>query len=399
MAVDRRAASLTGMPEGPTVALMLMRVLHRAKRRIIERAMALGWRIVDLEFYDGKLPPGLVPDGALVERLWDEPLVRQLRELGCPTVRCASFPNPHDHEFPAVAGDLPTAGRLAAEHFAERGFRHVGSVGYEPLSNFEPLYEAFRSRAEELGAECHLLGFKPFGDAGQGFTAREKHQARDRELTTWLKAAPKPIGMLGFSDGMAARICVRSLDAGLQVPGEVAVIGCGNAVTTCECTPVPLSAIEHGGEEEGERAVQLLQDLMAGKPPPSELVLVPPREVTVRASTDVLATVDPVVARAVRFMWDHLAENLSVDDVADAVSVNRRALERLFRRELDRGVNAELRRRRLEVCCALLRTTELSVSDLAPRIGFRSKHHLHTSFRAAFGCTPLQFRQRRGETA
>ena len=124
----------------------------------------------------------------------------------------------------------------------------------------------------------------------------------------------------------------------------------------------------------------------------------PPREVTVRASTDVLATLEPVVARAVRFIWEHLAENLSVDDVADAVSVNRRALERLFRQELDCGVNAELRRRRLEVCCALLRTTDLSVSDLAPKIGFRSKHHLHTSFRAAFGCTPLQFRQRAGET-
>ncbi|MBT7066114.1 MAG: substrate-binding domain-containing protein, partial [Verrucomicrobia bacterium] len=343
--------------------------------------------------YDDKLPAGLSPDGALVDCLWNQPLMRQLRRRGCPAVRCGMYPNPHDNVFPAVVTDLQAVGRLASEHFAERNFRHVGFVGGQaPLSHFKPLYDAFRARAGELGAECRLLAFERFTGEDAALTADEKKRIQQRELTDWLKQVPKPIGLLAFSDGMAARICVRSLEAGFAVPREVAVLACGNDPMTCECAPVPLSGIDFGGEEEGERAVQLLQDLMAGKPPPTATVLVAPREASVRESTDVLATSDPVVARALRFMWDHLEQNLSVDDIAEHTGVTRRRLERAFRAQLDCGVNAELRRRRLDEFCHLLCTTKHSVADLAPRVGFHSGEYLHACFRQAYGKTPRQWR-------
>ncbi|MBT3296050.1 MAG: hypothetical protein HN919_05185 [Verrucomicrobia bacterium] len=58
--------------------------------------------------------------------------------------------------------------------------------------------------------------------------------------------------------------------------------------------------------------------------------MIPPRGVVARRSTDVLAVADPAVARAMRFMWDHLDQNLSVEDVAMQASVSRRKLERIF---------------------------------------------------------------------
>ncbi len=52
-----------------TVALLLENTHARAQRRIVERAVALGWRIVDLRFYGRDFPADLSPDGALIERI------------------------------------------------------------------------------------------------------------------------------------------------------------------------------------------------------------------------------------------------------------------------------------------------------------------------------------------
>ena len=43
---------------------MLEHTHDRAKRRIIRLAIELDWRLVDLVYYDRKLPPGLSPDGS-----------------------------------------------------------------------------------------------------------------------------------------------------------------------------------------------------------------------------------------------------------------------------------------------------------------------------------------------
>ena len=106
-----------------------------------------------------------------------------------------------------------------------------------------------------------------------------------------------------------------------------------------------------------------------------------------------LAVADPAVAHALRFMWDRLEQDLSVNDVADEVGVNRQKLERAFRAHLHRGVNAELRRKRLEEFSRLLLATDRPIADLAPLTGFRTMAHLHKTFRQVHGMSPRQFRR------
>jgi len=98
------------------------------------------------------------------------------------------------------------------------------------------------------------------------------------------------------------------------------------------------------------------------------------------------------VARAIRFIWDRLDQEVSVDDVAEAMRLPRYKLERLFREHYDRGVHAELRRVRLERFAELLRTTDLPVRELAPRVGFKSPKFLHDSFCKQYGTTPRRYR-------
>jgi len=360
-----------------------------AGHAIAEQAREFGWDLLDLRFTRGSLPEDRMPSGALIEWLPTDPLARDLRKMGCPSVRLGKLPHPNDDLLPAVIPDGVATGRFAAEHFAERRFKNVAYVGRKPWSLSRTMYEAFRDRAAELGGTCHLLRI-----GNETVTGRQKYEARALEVGQWLKGLPKPVGLLAFSDSQAATLCTMCRRSGLTVPEDVAVLGLGNDLLDCEMSPVALSSIDVARDEWGRQGARLLQGLMNGKPAPERPVMIRPNGVISRRSTDVLAVADPAVGKAMRFMWDHLEQNLSVDDVASEIGMPRRQLERAFRKHLKRGINAELRRKRLEYCCELLRSTTISITDIAPMVGFRSGDYLHASFRQAFGMTPRQYRLR-----
>jgi LacI family transcriptional regulator len=377
----------------PLVVLSIQpdrRLGEAAGHAIAEQAREFGWDLLDLRFTHGSLPEDRPLSGALIDSLPTDPLAKRLRKMGCPAVRLGRLPHPKDDLLPAVLPDTLAIGRLAADHFAERQFRHMAYIGRTIWSMSQSMYEAFRDRAEELGSTCHLLRL----ESGPKERGAARYDRRAREVGEWLRTRPKPLGLLSFSDSEAASICTMCRRAGLSVPEDVAVLGLGNALLDCEMAPVELSSIDPARDEWGKQAAQLLQSLMQGTPAPPAPILIPPHGVVARLSTDVLAVADPAVARAMRFMWDHLDLNLSVDDVAADGGVPRRHLERAFRTHLGRGINAELSRKRLERCRELLTRSDLPVCDIATAIGFRSQSYLHATFRRAYGMTPREFRLR-----
>lgn len=388
MARARVQSKKTG-DEQPVVLVSFVNERANLKKDCVSLIREHGWRPLDLSLYMGGMPEHSL-QWALVDTAPDHPSVNDLRRMGCQVVRLGRDEHPLDKEVPALLPDKRAAGRLAAEHFAERNFKHVGFVGYAPMTDWRVMYEAFRERALELGAESHLLEFLPFNEENRHPRVANEKARRD-EFAEWIGVASKPMGIFTFGPNLAGRLIVAALHVGLSVPADVAILAYGNKVADCMSAPVPLSAID-SDQGQAQVAVSILADLISGKSAPSGAVFLQPKGVVVRESTDVLASADPIVAQAVRYMWDHLAETLSVDDIAEAVGNPRRKLERAFRREIGHGINAELRRRRLESCCELLRTTELSITEISPMIGFPNKDYLHAIFRKTYGVTPRKWR-------
>jgi len=365
----------------------------RLMAAIISQARAHDWDLLDLELTAGAILQHFPPSGALVTRLPDEPLVKRIRRMGIPIVRMGYMPHPEDRDCPPVLRDLVMAGALATDHFAERGFKHLAYVGSNPWSMLKPLYDGFVERATVLGLPepvLFQLESRETADSPQAKAAKFKR--RMQRFDQWLVGLPKPVGIFTYGDSRAASLCVMCHEAGINVPDEVALLGYGNLERVCEVSPVSLSSVDKAQEDMGCQAALLLHELMQGAPPPEAPLLVPPRGIVTRRSTEVLAVANPVVARAMRFIWDHFEQDVSVDAVAAEVGMSRRSLERAFQQALGRSINAELRRKRLEVCCKLLKTTDLPIIDLAPRTGFRSADFLHVSFRKTFGMTPLKWR-------
>jgi len=394
----RRDVTSDRVPPAPPLVLLATQtpedLTDRSYDVLVEQAQEHGWRLLDIGLTGESLAGEPTPAGALVTRLPDAPLVVRLRTMGCPVVRFGRREHPEDASVPVVLPDLTCAGRMAAEHFAERGYRDVALFGHASMEVVPLIEQGMRERAEALGCTYSRFLLDSMPDAPPAdHESVPRHEQRKVELAAWLNTMPRPLGLLACTDFLAGMISVICRQSALSVPEDAAVLSLGNSRRVCELASVPISAVDIGPTSQLRVAATLLAKLMAGEPIPPRTLVAPTRLIT-RRSTDILAVDHPLVARAVRFVWDHLHRDISVDDVAAGVGAPRHKLERLFRKHFARGIHAELRRVRLERFAELLRTTDRPLRELAPLVGFNSPKFLHDSFRKEYGTTPMRYRRR-----
>jgi AraC-like DNA-binding protein len=99
------------------------------------------------------------------------------------------------------------------------------------------------------------------------------------------------------------------------------------------------------------------------------------------------------IRRAVAYIEEHLAQPLSLRDVARHLDMNPDYLGRLFARSLGKSVGAYLVHRRLAIARHLLATTPLSVKQVALRVGIVDPLYFSRLFRRATGMTPTAYQQ------
>jgi LacI family transcriptional regulator len=119
---------------------------------------------------------------------------------------------------------------------------------------------------------------------------------------------------------------------------------------------------------------------------------VPPAGIVARASTDLFAVESPILRKALIWIRDHLGTSFGVSQLADALAVPRRTLDRLFATELSTTVGRETLRQRLVQARVMLQAQALSISEIASQTGFSSPAHLSHAFKTAFGLSPREYR-------
>ena len=102
---------------------------------------------------------------------------------------------------------------------------------------------------------------------------------------------------------------------------------------------------------------------------------------------------DPLISRALLFIWNHSHHPITVPQIAEAVSVHVRTLERRFANCGYRTVQQAILDCRLRRACELLRTTNMSVKEIAYTVGFSQPKRLNESFQRRFHTTPLAYRR------
>ena len=145
----------------------------------------------------------------------------------------------------------------------------------------------------------------------------------EERIAAWVRSLEKPAGVFCATDRYALRLLNVCRVLNVAVPEEVAVLGIDNDPVICGLSFPPLSSIEQNPRRIGYEAADLLTHKMAGDRSTQKMIVVPPSHVVVRQSTGGLAIDDSDVAQAVRFIREHACRRITVDQVAQAVSLSR----------------------------------------------------------------------------
>lgn len=90
----------------------------------------------------------------------------------------------------------------------------------------------------------------------------------------------------------------------------------------------------------------------------------------------------------------NLGDDLSLEKLADVVCMSPRNLARVFKQEFGETIGKSIRQRRMDEACRLLEDTDLSIGQVAKRVGVGDESTLRRWFVAQFGISPKQYRVR-----
>lgn len=285
--------------------------------------------------------------------------------------------------FPSVVSDNAAIGRLGAEHLLVRNFRRLAFCGMANCAYATQRRNGFRALAADAGREVDEYWMNLGGDY-------------ETDLRAWLRSLPPRTGVMASNDVLAWHIVAGCAACGISVPWEIAVLGVDDDPMLCASAACPISSIVIEAERVGYEAAKLLDGLMRGTVSPADqgAILLPPRSVVLRQSSDVVASDDPLVVRAVRFIRERITRPVTVTEIADHLDLSPRALELKFRASIGSSPSAVIRQIRVEHVKKLMDHTETPLYQIAGENGFRDLACLIRMFRQVTGLHPQQYRDR-----
>lgn len=199
-----------------------------------------------------------------------------------------------DHPCHFVGIDDAAAGYLATSHLAEQSCIHIAHIRGPSVSTALGRLEGYERALRERGLQSnpdHVVAGRTTDDAAEisGYEAMRR----------LLRTTPRPDGVFCYNDPIALGAMKAILEDGLNVPRDIAVIGCGN-VTYSDLMRIPLSSVDQDSTALGENAATLALSLTAdhaqNQSPnsartPTKAILLPLRLV-VRDSTRRRAAID-----------------------------------------------------------------------------------------------------------
>ncbi len=360
----------------------------------------------------------LAPDGILAY-IADRWLLDAAERLRVPLVDTALG------ELPVgmtVSIDNDAVARLAAAHLAEAGLRHFGYCGVTSrtasgqrrvsfaaaLAALAPSNPPRRAAGTEPGpppapsaakwrVDLRVVRGGAAAAPGARLAAFSEPVAEGESglapMMRWLRGLPKPVGLLVFDDKLGERVLTACRWAHLAVPQQVAVLGIGDDDLMCEVSWPTLSSVRLPTARIGYEAARMLGAAMAGRSVRTPHLKIQPVGISARGSTDTIAVDDVLVQSAVQYIRTQAGGLIGSEQVAGALSVSRRTLDRRFEAALGRTVREELHRVRMQSARALLADRTHRIADVARACGYATPASFSRAFHRHSGRWPSDYRE------
>jgi AraC family transcriptional regulator len=106
----------------------------------------------------------------------------------------------------------------------------------------------------------------------------------------------------------------------------------------------------------------------------------------------------PDLCRKLRVSIDYIDRNLrnrlTLAELAAEVDLNPQYFARVFKKGVGQSPHQYILDKRVERAKALLKTTELSLGEVASKVGIVTQSHFTTVFHRVTGMTPREFREK-----
>jgi LacI family transcriptional regulator len=360
---------------------------YRLHRGIEKYALEHGWSLSANFAREKVVPWGWEGNGILAWLGAGDDLAEFVKHARTPTVDF-SFRRPH-LAFPRVLEDHVHAAHLVADHYLARGFTNFMFYSDADNWSYEERGHGFIEALKQAGHACMWLRWH---QSVAYRTGREQWKRKRDWLVGQIKLAPKPLAVFAANDEQALDVLESCESAGLTIPEDVAIVGAENNLLAPDAMHTPISSVDTNLELLGYRGAALLDDLMNGKPAPKNPIRVPAAGLITRKSSDLLAVLHKGVAKALRFIWEHSHEPISVKDLVGVAAMSRRGLHKAFLEHLGRTPGVELHRVRIERAKRLLTESDHKMEVLAGMCGYQSANSFCVAFKQATGRSPKQYR-------
>jgi LacI family transcriptional regulator len=156
-----------------------------------------------------------------------------------------------------VGVDDVLVGRIATKHLVDQGCKHIAYVGSPYASTALGRLEGYRRELELANLEFRpeYCVVREHGDEAADVTGREA-------MKHLLSLTPRPDGVFCNNDPTAVGAMKASLEAGLRIPAEMAVVGCGN-VRNSDFFKVPLTTVDQNSASIGREAARVALSLIS----------------------------------------------------------------------------------------------------------------------------------------
>jgi LacI family transcriptional regulator len=170
-----------------------------------------------------------------------------------------------------VGVDDVAVGRMATEHLISVGCRRIAHIRGPATSTAIGRLEGYNQAL----AGHDLSQFQGFVLTGRSADV-DAWISGNEAMKKLLALDPRPDGVFCYNDPIAIGVIDAIVEAGLRVPQDIAVIGCGN-LHFDKSLRVPLSSVDQQSRAIGERAGKLVLSLIEAKvaPQPKSIMLQP----------------------------------------------------------------------------------------------------------------------------
>ena len=291
-----------------------------------------------------------------------------------------------------VLQDPEATARRALNHFRAEGIEEFGV--FHSMDPQDPegciRAEAFAKLLALQGLDCHAF------PNGPRTAVKWSMPDQLEDLGDWLETLPKLCGIFCGDDPHGQRVLEAAQARGLEVPGEIAVLGFGNDELYCEISRPKLSSVDPNLDTIGGECVARLMEELDGTPRGEQVTWLDCARVVRRDSTDRRYHDYPLVWRAVLLLEHDMPSVGSARELADQLHTSHTTLNQQFRAATGQSTWSFVKARRLEKAQELLRNTDLALAEICAETGIGTLSQLSTDIRKTTGKSPREIRAEPG---